>query len=164
MNLRVFIREIIEKTFVKEAEETKHSIDRISERIKETDIASDDEFKIINNNLQLIRNTDFPINKSFAILLNRLRVKKDSPYYVLVENREYYRIIDNSGILEHDSTGNEVWVIIRENEIKTVMLRKDIQTKDAGQNCNKLHVDYSIKNPNKYIINDKFVFQHKKIK
>jgi hypothetical protein len=78
---------------------------------------------------------NFNQQKSFAIKLADLEINRDSNMYTRVGNREYYTIHD---FLGRDSTGNEIWTIIRNNKAITVMLRKDIQP------IEKLRVDYVV--------------------
>lgn len=129
-----------------------HSTDRIKERLNvfsDTDIPKYIKDELIKN-VNLLRNYDFPKNKSFGVMIGKFNPNPESMYYKEVaKGRGYYSINDDKII--HDSTGDQFWVIIRDNKVTTFMLRKAIQTKDVEHNKEKLMVDVVIKDLEKYI-------------
>jgi hypothetical protein len=85
-------------------------------------------------------------------MIGSFKPNPNSNFYVKTnDGRGYYSIIDDAVI--HDSTGDQFWVIVRENKATTVMLRKSIQTSDTEHNKVKLNVDEVITNLEKYIQN-----------
>lgn len=126
---------------------TKHQLDRIKERF---DVFTIDDISIacknqINNTLSLLNTFEFSSDKSFGVMLGEFIPNEKSKHIKIVGgNRHYYSIIDDSVI--SDSTGDQFWVVIRNNKITTFMLRKSIQTKDLAHNLEKLRVDEVIKN------------------
>lgn len=133
---------------------TQHQLDRIAERF-EIFTSNDLKFVIknhIKHNLKLLGKIKLDSDKSFGIRLCHFIPNKDSKYYKVVNNdRPYYSIVDDEII--HDSTGDQFWVIIRQNKITTFMLRKSIQTNDLKHNLEKLRVDEVIIDLPKYIKN-----------
>lgn len=126
---------------------SKHQLQRIKERF---DVFTIDDISFnckrhINDTLSLLNSFSFPPNKSFGIMLGEFTPNKKSKFYKNVGgNRHYYSIIDD--VIIADSTGDQFWVIVRNNKITTFMLRKSIQTKDLAHNLEKLRVDVVIKN------------------
>jgi hypothetical protein len=140
MKLLKIYEGILKEFLQKEAHFTQHIFDRLEDRLDQfydEEISSDKRREITRllNNLRLM---DFHPNHSFALKVADLEINRDSELYVNVRGREYYRVDDFMG---RDSTGNQIWMIIRDNRATTIMLRKDIQP------SHKLNVDY--------IINDK---------
>lgn len=134
-----------------EVETSKHFFDRIEQRIYGlSDDLSSNEMRGILHNLNLLKDYTFP-SGSFAIRIGRFKPNPESDLYVSVgnDNRGYYQIIDD-GVLS-DSTGNEIWAVVRDNKVTTVMLRKSIQTKDISHNNDRMDVDNSIYNLSKFI-------------
>lgn len=129
----------------------KHSNDRIKERINvfsDTDIAPNVKNQILSN-IDLLETIDLNPKKSYGIMLGSFLPNSKSPYYFDVNGRGYYQIMDDAVI--HDSTGNQFWVVVRENKATTVMLRKEIQTRDVNHNKEKLRVDEIIKDLPSYL-------------
>lgn len=114
------------ESIVVEADVTQHLIDRFNGRI--TSIPSDAiQNKIkrqIMKNLKKVKDFKFDPYKSYGIRLAELQINKDSKMFYEIGGREYYRIDD---FLGKDSTGDEIWVVVRNNKIGTIMLRKSIQ-------------------------------------
>lgn len=138
-------------TYIPEAEFGGHSLDRIKQRL---DALTDDIPAInqeqIRTNLDTIERTNFPKNKSFAIMLGHFRPNPNSEYYYETpDGRGYYQVIGDEVL--SDSTGNQFWLVIRGNKVTTFMLRKSIQTKDLDRNSIKMRTDYSIKNINNFL-------------
>jgi len=104
----------------------------------------------ILNNLQTVKNHTFPKNESFAILLGGFKINPESELYKNVKGREYYSIVDLFG---NDSTGDQIWVVVRQDAIVTLMLRKRIQSESIGFVEEKVRVDHAIFNIEKYIKN-----------
>lgn len=121
---------------------SKHQIERIEERFN-VFTSEDISFAFKNHvkhNLTLLGKVKLPNNKSYEIMLGSFEPKSTSKHHVVVGgNRSYYSIIDDEVI--SDSTGNQFWIIVRNNKIKTFMLRKSIQTADLEHNLEKLRVD-----------------------
>ena len=130
MNLRKYIREII-----LEALETSHYKERLNDRIKEAiptiDSYQKSEIKIPSHIItkvlgfvNLVKIINFPNNESYAIKLINL-------------DREY-KAEESFG---KESVGDTIWVLVRNNEIKTIMLR------GRAQQDNIPDIQYYIKNP-----------------
>ncbi len=133
-----------------------HSIDRIKERfnIFSNEDLSPNVKSAILTNINLIEAVDFPKNKSYGIMLGSFYPNPKSSFYHEVERgRGYYQIMDDSVIT--DSTGDQFWIVVRDNQVTTFMLRKKIQTDDTKHNLEKLRVDYIIKNISDYIAKEK---------
>lgn len=134
---------------------TQHQLDRITERFE---IFTSDDLKFavknhIKYNLKLLGKIKLDRDKSFGVKLCHFIPNKDSKFYKVVNNdRPYYSIMDDEVI--HDSTGDQFWVIIRQNKITTFMLRKSIQTNDLKHNLEKLRVDEVIIDLLKFIKNN----------
>jgi len=134
-----------------EVETSAHFFDRIEQRIHglKNDLSSG-EMKGTMNSINLLRNYDFP-SGNFAVRVGKFRPNPDSELYVSVgrDGRGYYQIMDDAVLT--DSTGDEIWAVVRDNKVTTVMLRKTIQTKDVAHNNDRMDVDHSIYNLEKFI-------------
>jgi len=121
---------------------SKHQISRIQERF-EIFTNADITFGFKNHvkhNLRLLEKVKLPSNKSFGILLGTFVPVETSKHYVTVtKDRSYYSIIDDTVI--SDSTGDQFWIVVRNNKITTFMLRKSIQTADLAHNLEKMRVE-----------------------
>lgn len=120
------IKRLLREGLIKEMSGSHHLFDRLYDRL---DTLSDTEFPSndrdnLNRYLEILFKLDFNPNDSFAIKLIDLNIDPVSDLYYRVGSREYYRIDDFMG---RDSTGNEIWLIVRNNKATTIMLRKDIQ-------------------------------------
>lgn len=135
-NLKLLIKERLD-----ELSQSTHSVDRLKQRLYGIkDEVNPNHFGIIIQSLDQLRGIDFPEQKSYAVCLGPIMAKdRDNRNLVNVDGRVYYRVMTD-GMLK-DSTGNQFWVIIRNNTITTAMLRKDIQTRDRERNKGKLNVD-----------------------
>ena len=107
--------------------DTKHMVERIKTRF---DSMSEDDIPMLTrtsiiNNLNKLKESKYSVDKSYAVLLGSFNINPKSSFYKNVNGREYYSIIDLFG---KDSTGDQIWVIIRSGQIKTFMLRKKIQS------------------------------------
>lgn len=134
------MKEIIKKLLletIKEYNETTHLFDRLTDRINKlsVDEVLPSELRHLTTYLKILRRLDFNPKYSYALRLMQLDINPESKLYLRIGDREYYRIDD---FLGHDSTGNEIWLIVRDNEARTIMLRKDIQPES------KLRVDYIV--------------------
>lgn len=131
---------------------SEHQLERITERF-EVFTSNDISFAFKNHikrNISLLSKLKLPFGKSFGIMLGSFEPNKESEYYKVVGgNRSYYSIIDDTVI--SDSTGDQFWVVVRQNRVTTFMLRKSIQTTDLNHNLEKLRVDEVILNIQKYI-------------
>jgi hypothetical protein len=156
--MKGYIQKLL-KEALNEANFGEHSVDRFKERFSEfsdEDIPQSVKQGIIKN-LDTIEATDFPTNKSYGVMLGSIPVNKESQYYkayletvkdgnTMGKGGSYYSIMGDKKRIIKDSTGNQFWVVIRNNEVTTFMLRKDVQTNDANYNIEKLRVDNVIKN------------------
>lgn len=161
--MKGFIKKLLREG-LNEANFGEHSVDRFKERFSEfsdEDIPQSVKQGIIKN-LDTIERTDFPINKSYGVMLGSIPVNKESQYYkayletvkagnTMGKGGSYYSIIGDKKRIIKDSTGNQFWVVIRNNEVTTFMLRKDVQTNDSNYNIEKLRVDSVIKNLKTYL-------------
>jgi hypothetical protein len=147
---------------LREALETHHSIKRFKNRfgkLNNGDITNEEKTRIIKN-LESVKNYDFPNDESFSILLGDFNVKRNNKnrhrdvsvvqYYDKVEkkNMMYYSVKDRSDI----SVGNQIWLIIRQNEIVTIMFRRSSQDGSEKHLMDSFKVDkiIRVKNFSKY--------------
>jgi hypothetical protein len=142
---------------LREALETSHSLDRFNDRfmkLNDGDI-TDGEKNRITKNLEHIKRYDFPENQSFGILLGEFNIKEFNPKrhwkVGVVKKRDvmYYSIKDKDGL---KSVGNQIWAIVRDNEIVTIMFRRSSQDGTSKRLMDFLEVDkiIRIKNFSKY--------------
>lgn len=123
----------------------KHFIKRFIDRISvmdDDDIRPSEKERIFKNIFTALY-TNFDRSKSYAVFLGDITISPESEhYYRTPDGREYYRVNtpDASDILK-DSTGNEFWMIIRNNKIHTIFLRKDVQ---RNYNVTNLRVDQNL--------------------
>ena len=103
-----------------------HLVDRFKSRITDMPIDAIDEATKteILTNLNKVLEMELEGNQSFGIKLKTIEVDKRCSVRNTVNGRRYMRVND---FLGHDSTGDEIWVIVRENKLQTIMLRKGIQ-------------------------------------
>ncbi len=131
---------------------SQHQLNRITERF-EVFTNTDIRFAVKNHlkhNLRLLGKLNLPKDKSYGIQLCHFVPNKVSKHYKVINNdRAYYSIVDDEVI--HDSTGDQFWVVIRQNKITTFMLRKSIQTSNLEHNLEKLRVDEVITNLSKFL-------------
>ena len=142
---------------------TKHAYDRIKERMEtmtqNNDITSV-ESENIDTNLHDVLNFDFDNYTSYGILLGKFEI---NPKSLLVTQKHktgtYYEInsLDYQDIVR-DSTGNELWAIIRNGRLITAFLRKTIQrnTADQPRKQGGLGVDEVVDNLNSFILEHKY--------
>lgn len=142
---------------------TGHAYDRIKERL-ETMTQNNDitakEAEIIEDNLHYVLNYDFDNYTSYGILLGKFEINPDSA--LLTQKHKtgmYYEInsLDDRDIIR-DSTGNELWAIIRNGRLITAFLRKTIQrnTADMPRKQGGLGVDEVVDNIRKFLLEHKF--------
>lgn len=111
---------------INEAKESYHLTGRLKGRIdalSENEISTEQK-SFFEKYLEIVNRLNYDPRYSFAIRLMELVINPESELYLNIRGREYYRIND---FLGKDSTGNEIWAIVRNNTITTAMLRKDIQ-------------------------------------
>lgn len=131
-----------------EAEDTGHLLDRVRTRIgsmTDEDLNPQVRQQILMN-LEKVQNMNFPPNKSYGILLGEFLPKPSSSLYVEVGGRGYYQIME----FGKDSTGDQIWVVVRNNKVPTLMLRKRIQSADLNHLKSKLDVDVVVRNIGKF--------------
>jgi hypothetical protein len=146
--IKILLGEILRESFLNEAEDTAHLLDRVRKRVEsmtDDDLNPQVKQRILTN-LETVRNTDFPTNRSYGILLGEFLPKPTSSLYVDVGGRGYYRIVE-FGV---DSTGDQIWLVVRNNKVPTLMLRKRIQSADLNHLKNKLDVDVVVRNIEKF--------------
>lgn len=144
------IRGLIKK-LLREALDTDHALKRVSNRIlkmNNVDIDSDRKDRILTN-LELVKEFKFTSYESFIIFLGDFKPNPKSTLYVKIDDKGYYKIVDI--VTNKDSTGDQIWAIVRNNEIKTVMLKKHTQTKNEKQIEFGNNVNNVIWNIDKYI-------------
>ena len=134
-----YIKILVREHLLDESAQSEHLFNRLKGRI---DMLSDVEITSrskshLTRYLDILLKLDFNPRQSFAIKVLDLDVNPDSKLYVNVNGREYYRLNDFMG---RDSTGDQIWVIVRNNRAITIMLRKHIQPEY------KLGVDTVVKN------------------
>jgi len=142
---------------------TTHAYDRITERL-ETMTQNNDitpvEAENINKNLHHILDNSFDNEMSYGIMLGRFEINPTSGL-VTQKHRTgtYYEInsLDNQDIIR-DSTGNELWAIVRNGRLITAFLRKTIQRKTAEMPRKQggLGVNEVIDNISKFLLETKF--------
>lgn len=111
MDIRIEIRNILKEVF-SEAAPTEHFDHRVYERLTSNKYTQPDfDYSKVIQQIEIVKNTNFNPKKSFAIFLNRF------PVTYLSKDPDTGKI----------SIGNEVWVVIRNNEITTVFFRKSSQ-------------------------------------
>ncbi len=109
--------------YLNEALKSSHIKDRLVSRIKKFNDVDISNKKEILDNIEKVFNHKFD-KKDYAIRVGVIDINIKSKYYYTKGDKKYYRIFD---FLGKDSTGNEIWLIVRSNRLITVMLRKDIQ-------------------------------------
>jgi hypothetical protein len=120
------------------------------------------EDEIIRCNLNNILVHKFNHKKSYGIFLGGFRPNPNSKLYTITNKWNmgipFYEIYsDGKDDITNDSTGDEFWVIVRENVIKTLMLRKRIQRQFANRERNDmggLGVDIVIFNFDKFLVGE----------
>lgn len=135
------IKNKLREKFLNETTSSEHLFDRLKGRINklsENEVSSEEK-GYLETYLNILLKMDFDKRKSFAVKVLDLNINEESDMYYNIKGRSYYRINDFMG---KDSTGNEIWVVIRNNRAITIMLRKDIQPVE------KLRVDFIAKDIN----------------
>jgi hypothetical protein len=133
------IKKIIKKEFLRlidEADVSGHAYTRFLTRIEETGIVTKEKLNEIKNNITKIEEKKLPKHLSFSIKIADLIVDKDSVYAIEENKKYYYKITVKDGDKISTSIGNQIWVIVRGNDITTIMLRKD------NQGLSGMDVDY----------------------
>lgn len=136
MKKKVLISESVVYKPLEESSSTTHFKQRLKNRLNSIDLPSKDIIRI-NSQLKQINRTRFPKDESFAIRLIRFNPDPNSSAYYEKNGRAYYKVVDERG---RDSTGNELWIVIRNNNIVTFMLRKSIQTQNEERMKVKMDV------------------------
>lgn len=147
-----------------ETDITGHAFTQIKKRLGEMtsggDITSEEDARI-RNSLNLILSNEFD-SKSYGIFLGAFKPNPNSKLYTTTNKHDpgipFYEIFGDDGIFAKDSTGDEMWAIVRDNEIKTVMLRKNLQRRSMNKGRNDdggLGVDEVILDMKSYLENKK---------
>jgi hypothetical protein len=132
---------------------TDHAYNRITERLEsmcDKDDITEEEQLELTENLQLVLDTEFKRDLSYGVKLGGFKINPKS--YLATKKHPsgiYYEICskDDNDVVK-DSTGDEFWVIIRDNKLITSFLRKAIQSLTANKPRNEggLGVDMVIDN------------------
>lgn len=125
---------------LKEVANTNHEIERLKSRFSvftPEDLDNADKVKILRN-ISLLNNINLNPRESYGVRLGDFKINPKSKYYFNIRGREYYRLNNE---LVKDSTGNEFWVVVRNNRITTFMLRKDVQSNNEDYLKEKLRVN-----------------------
>lgn len=123
-----------------ETEINTHALQRLEGRLNlmgaNGDITPREE-ETIRKNLKNVVDYNFDPNKTYGIFLGSFIPNPKSHLYTNTNAFDpgipFYQIFSNDGIFANDSTGDEMWGIIRNNTIKTVMLRKRLQRRSANK-------------------------------
>lgn len=145
--MKINILKILRETFMPEAEVDPHTNDRIRDRImkmSDEDLPKEIKEKILTT-FDKIESVDFPKKRTYVVQLGQFPINPNSQYYKEFRGSKYYEI--------EGSIGNQFWVIIRNNVISTFMLATDHQTRNPEKNADRLNVDFSIGNIDKFIEN-----------
>jgi len=128
---------------IKKADINAHADQRLEQRL-ETMYNNGDitprEYQIIRSNFDKILENNFNEKKedgstmSYGIFLGSFRPNPKSPLYTVTNTHNpgipFYEILSNTdSVFPKDSTGDEMWAIIRNNVVETIMLRKRLQRK-----------------------------------
>jgi len=153
---KIFIKKILRESIesILEARDTAHSIERFYGRLNllvRNNSISPNEATNLTNNLKLVQDHNFPSKKSYAIKLGSFKVKKESPYYGIKKSGEEFYSVPDTENTKKESNGNEFWVIVRNNNISTLMLRLKSQLKNIKNTKDKLDVDVVISDIGDYI-------------
>ncbi len=144
LSMKWFIKKILRESLLPEADVDTHTYDRIGDRIakiSDADLSSEAKGTIFRN-LKKIETIDFPKNKSYVVFLGEFTPNPESKYFEVYKGNPYYKL--------EGSIGNQFWAIVRKNKIDTFMLAMEYQTKNPMYNAERLNVDYSIKNIDKF--------------
>lgn len=137
MEKKIIITESQAYMPIDEAKASTHFKDRLKDRLNSIDLPSKDIIRI-HKEIKKINRTKYDKDKGYAVRIIRFNPDPSSSAYVNIKGKEYYRVYDEKG---KDSTGNELWVIVRNNEIKTFMIRKSVQTSNPEYMKRRLRVD-----------------------
>jgi len=156
-----------------ESDVSGHAYERIKKRLDTMKYSGDitpEEYEQIRKNLNLILSNNFD-SKSYGIFLGKFKPNPNSIYYtnknIYDPGIPFYQIISNDGIFAKDSTGDEMWAIVRDNVITTIMLRKSTQRKSVENERGEdggLGVDVVIKNIEDYLAKKKEKNEIEKLK
>lgn len=145
--IRLYVRRLLFENFFQEANISSHYLERFNTRIKNA-IPKGEKYdlksnktpnSIINRVIDVVKNIkkiNFPVNDSYAIkLLNLNGIYK----HLDLDKNGKIQIDKKNGKIK-ESIGDTIWIIIRENEIKTIFLR------NSKQSNNIPDIQYYIKN------------------
>lgn len=140
------------------AEITEHAFQRIKERLDRMTSMGDitpREDGYLTVNLGNVLKYNFNPKKSFGINLGRFNINPKSGLVTEKHKSGTYYEINSAGSddIVKDSTGNEFWVIVRNNNLITAFLRKTVQRQTATQprDMGGLGVDVVINDFNKFL-------------
>jgi hypothetical protein len=108
-----------------------------------TYIIPPDKKSIILENAKVVENYNFPKNKSIGVQIAYIIIDKNKVQYF--DNDTQNQLINKNLVFvdsQTNSNGNEVYIIVRNNEVLTVYFAKSYIKQDA----NKLNVDVIVKN------------------
>jgi hypothetical protein len=134
---KIIITEQQYAKIMSEALPSGHFKERLNSRLDSLELPPEDIITIQGQLKNIIR-TSFNPSKSYAYRLIKFNPDPNSRMFIQVQGRPYYRVVDENG---YDSTGDELWVIIRNNQMVTFFIRKSIQTADEQTAKEKMRVD-----------------------
>lgn len=150
-----------------------HAYQRINLRLNDMKAGADitpEEDAEIRKNLNLILSNEFD-SKDYGIFLGSFKPNPNSSLYTTKNSHDpeipFYQIYSDDGIFARDSTGDEMWAILRNNVLKTVMLRKNLQRRSMHNDRNNdggLGVDEVILNLETFLENEKKKREQEKLK
>jgi len=145
--MKLNILKILREKFMSEAEVDPHTNDRIRDRIismSDEDLPKEIKEQILTT-FDKVESIDFPKKRDYVVFLGQFPINVNSKYYREFQGGKYYEI--------EGSIGNQFWVIVRKNSINTFMLATSHQTKNPTKNADRLNVDFSINDIDKFSAN-----------
>lgn len=130
---------LLYESLIHEATVHAHATDRFKDRIVGAKGVNRNDVFDVFSAIDDLKEFHFRKNTSYAIRLKRLNV------FLRIPNPD-----DSNKV----SVGDEVWCIIRRNEIRTIFLRSSSQTKDREKNAMSMNVDVVIPSINALIKGD----------
>ncbi len=114
--IRTIVRGLIQEIF-NEAEETAHYIDRVAGRLKSMYTYPTFNYSTIADSIEIIKKTRFPKGFSYAIKVRKFPESEETTF----------NFVDP--LTNNESVGNEVWAVIRNNNLTSIMFRNSSQGK-----------------------------------
>ena len=141
--VKIIITEEQYRSIQLEAASTPHFQARKTGRLYHIGLPNSD-INAVETKLKEVIATDFP--KSSAVKLHRFRPDPNHKLYMQLGGRPFYRIPEGivntrKKTIVKKSIGDEFWVIIRRNEIKTFLLRRSNDGRTPDEIKKILRVD-----------------------